>query len=261
MSDPAESSDRPTRDTPRAPDDEEFARAYADGFGEGIRSALKEVLQHVSRGHTAQELRILIESRLARVNEEIELKHKSLLGPPRRPAWGPLLRAPQPVGRAGTPPAPAGSLSGLLPSNSYLVKEQRPDRAIRMVEQSLPSYPRLVVVSLHPPKFSGQTDGATTTIKLGANVSSESGGEGSVSPGEIGGRLRAPTEASGGAIVFLDALEYLVTENGVEMIARFVNWLVAQVQTTGSALVVSLDPSALDLKDLSRLQRAFNIVL
>ncbi|MFZ1024271.1 MAG: DUF835 domain-containing protein, partial [Thermoplasmata archaeon] len=163
--------------------------------------------------------------------------------------------------RMSPPPPSAGATGGLLPSNSYLVKEQRPERAIRMVEQALPSFPRLVVVSLHPPTFSGQTDAATTTIKLGANQSSEPGGEGSVSPGEIGGRLRAPTEASGGALIFLDGLEYLVTENGLEMIARFVNWLVAQVQTTGSALVVSLDPSALDLKDLSRLQRAFNIVL
>jgi hypothetical protein len=261
VSDPAESSDRPSREGPRSPDDEEFARAYADGFGDGIRSALKEVLQHVSRGHTAQELRILIESRLARVSEEVELKHKSLLGPPRRPAWGPLLRAPQPVGRGAPPSAPSGPASALLPSNSYLVKEQRPDRAIRMVEQGLASFPRLVVVSLHPPAFSGQNAAATTTIKLGANVAGESGSEASVSPGEIGGRLRAPTEAGGGAIVFLDSLEYLVTENGLEMIARFVNWLVAQVQSTGSVLVVSLDPSALDLKDLSRLQRAFNIVL
>ena len=85
--------------------------------------------------------------------------------------------------------------------------------------------------------------------------------EGPQLPGEIGGRLRAPTQADGGAIVFLDALEFLVTENGLEMTSRFVNWLVGQVQTTRSALVVSLDPSALDLKDLSRLQRAFNIVL
>jgi Protein of unknown function (DUF835) len=262
VSDPEESGDRPSRDTERSPGDEESARAYADGFGEGIRSALKEVLQHVSRGHTAQELRILIESRLARVSEEIELKRKSLLGPPRRPAWGPLLRAPQPTIRPENPPTPSAVAGGgLLPSNSYLVKEQRPDRAVRMVEQALSSFPRLVIVSLHPPTFAGETAGVTTTIKLGGNSPGETGGEGSLSPGEIGGRLRGPTEAKGGALVFLDSLEYLVTENGLEMTTRFVNWLVAQVQTTRSALVVSLDPSALELKDLSRLQRAFNIVL
>ena len=70
------------------PADEEFARTYAAGYEEGVRSALREVLQHASRGHTAQELRILIESRLARLSEEVELKRKGLLAPPRRPAWG-----------------------------------------------------------------------------------------------------------------------------------------------------------------------------
>ncbi len=261
MSDPGDSGDPAAREAERPPADEEFARAYSDGFGDGIRSALKEVLQHVSRGHTAQELRILIESRLARVAEEVELKHKSLLGPPRRPAWGPLLRAPQPTLRPTNSSFVSGMDGEIVPSSSYLVKEQRPERALRLVEQALGSFPRLVVISLHPPAFSGAKAGSTTTIKLGGIAGGESAEGGSPSPGEIGGRLRAPTQADGGAIVFLDALEFLVTENGLEMTSRFVNWLVGQVQTTRSALVVSLDPSALDLKDLSRLQRAFNIVL
>ena len=62
----------PARDDAPRPD-EEYARTYADGYEEGVRSALREVLQHASRGHTAQELRILIESRLARLEEEVEL--------------------------------------------------------------------------------------------------------------------------------------------------------------------------------------------
>jgi Protein of unknown function (DUF835) len=260
VSDPAESEASAPPEASRAADDQEFARAYADGFGEGIRSALKEVLQHVSRGHTAQELRILIESRLARVSEEVELKHKSLLAPPRRPAWGPLLRTPQTPGHSTIPSVP--TVTGrLLPSNSYLVKEQRPERAVRMVEQALNAFPRLAVVSLHPPNFASVDPAHTTVLKLGGNLPGEPGGEGSLSPGEIGGRLRAPMEAAGGAIVFLDSLEYLVTENGLELVTKFVNWLVGQIQSTGSALVVSLDPSSLDLKDLSRLQRAFNNVL
>ncbi|MCI4318467.1 MAG: hypothetical protein L3J96_08005, partial [Thermoplasmata archaeon] len=95
MSDPAqEPSGTPGRAA--TPPDEESANAYADGYGEGLREAFREVLQHASRGHTAQELRILIESRLARWREDVEVKRKSLLGPPRRPSWGPLLRPPVP---------------------------------------------------------------------------------------------------------------------------------------------------------------------
>jgi hypothetical protein len=72
--------------------------------------------------------------------------------------------------------------------------------------------------------------------------------------------LREPTEAPGGALVYLDALEFLATEHSLETTLRFVQWLGHQVSTTGSALLASVDPRALDLKDLSRLERAFQAV-
>jgi hypothetical protein len=86
-------------------------------------------------------------------------------------------------------------------------------------------------------------------------------GGGHLTPGEISGRLRAPTEQPGGAIVYVDALEFLATEHTLELTLRFVNWLVRQAQDTGSALIVSFDPRSLDLKDASRLERAFQSVV
>jgi len=45
------------------------------------------------------------------------------------------------------------------------------------------------------------------------------------------------------------------------MTVKFATWLVTQVQETGSALLVSFDPRALDVRDVSRLERAFETVL
>jgi hypothetical protein len=250
--------------TPPPPDteppaDEDFARTYAAGYEEGVRSGLREVLQHTSRGHTAQELRILVESRLARLEEEVELKRRSLLAPPRRPAWNSLLRAPQ-AARAWTPTF-GGSTSATLrmgPGRSLLVKEDRPARALEILRASVHDYPRAAIVSLRPPELPGVSKERRLDIMPNG---SELANGAKLSPGEIGGHLREPTEAAGGALVYIDALEYLSGEYGLELTLKFANWVVGQVETTGSALIVSFDRRSLDTRELSRLERAFQAVV
>lgn len=240
------------------PEDEEYARTYAAGYEEGVRSGLKEVLQHASRGHTAQELRILIESRLARLDEEVELKRRSLLGPPRRPAWNSLLRAPQPA-RVWVPtfggPAPAPTHLG--PGRSLLVREERPARALEILRANVQEFPRAVLVSLRPPELPGVSkERRIDIVPNGADVAG-----GRLSPGEIGGHLREPTESPGGAIVYLDALEYLVGEYGLDLTLKFAQWAVAQIEQTSSALIVSFDRRSLDPREMSRLERPFQTVV
>jgi Protein of unknown function (DUF835) len=254
--------DGPTR-TPAGDDpiDEEYARTYAAGYEEGVRSALRELLGHVSRGHTPAELRMLVESRLARLSEEVELKRRSLLAPPRQPAWAALLRAP-----AAARPwlAPVGSSPHLgevrvAAGRSLLIKEERPQRALEVLQEGARQFPRVVVVSLHPPELPGIPPDHRLVVPVAAGA--DRPGVAPLGPGEISGRLREPTEAPGGALVYVDALEYLATEHTLEMTLRFVHWLVNQVSETGSALLVSFDPRSIDLKDLSRLERAFQSVV
>jgi hypothetical protein len=241
------------------PADEEFARTYAAGYEEGVRSALREVLQHAARGHTAQELRILVESRLARLDEEVELKRRSLLAPPRRPAWGSLLRAPQPA-RPWAPPFGTGAAPALRvgPGRSVLIREERPSRAVDLLRAAAHDFPRCAIVSLRPPELPGVSPERRVDV---VPSGSEPAGGGRLSPGEIGGHLRGPTESSGGALVYVDALEYLSGEYGFDVTLKFVQWLVGQVEQTGSGLVVSFDRRSLDSREQSRLERPFQTVV
>lgn len=250
----------PAEETP--PADEEYARSYAAGFEEGARGALRETLEHISHGHSPQEIRMLTASRLARLPEEVELKRKSLLSPPRRPAWGSLLRPPAPA-RPWTGPAPAASAPTikLLPGRSLLVREERPVRAVEILRANSTAFPRVAVVSVRPPDVPGLAAGHRIDLTLGGSGTPEDPDQGRLSPGEISGRLRDPTEASGGALVYVDALEYLATEHTLETTLKFVHWLVTQAHETGSALLVSFDPRSLDVRDVSRLERAFETVV
>ena len=247
----------PAEDEP--PADEEFARTYAAGYEEGVRSALREVLQHAARGHTAQELRILVESRLARLDEEVELKRRSLLAPPRRPAWGSLLRAPQPT-RPWNPPIGSGPAAPLRvgPGRSVLVREERPVRGVELLRTAVHDFPRCAIVSLRPPELPGLS--SDRRVDIVPNSSDRVGGQ-RLSPGEIGGHLRAPTEAPGGALVYVDALEYLAGEYGLDLTLKFVQWLVGQIEQTGSAVIVSFDPRSADAREMSRVERPFQSVV
>jgi Protein of unknown function (DUF835) len=250
----------PPEETP--PADEEYVRAYAAGYEEGVRNALRETLEHISRGHTPQEIRMLTASRLARLPEEAEMKRKSLLSPPRRPAWGSLLRPPAPPRAwSGTAPPASAPAFRLRAGRSLLVREERPARAVEILRANASSFPRLAVVSMRPPEVPGFAAGQRLDLTLGSSGTSADPDAGHLSPGEISGRLRDPTESAGGALVYVDALEFLATEHSLETTLKFVHWLVTQAQETGSALLVSFDPRSLDVRDMSRLERAFESVI
>ncbi len=251
----------PTPPPEGASAEEEYARTYAAGYEEGVRNALREVLGHVSRGHTTAELRMLVESRLARIKEEVDFKRRSMTAPPRQPAWGSLLRPPTAARPWITPvgPVPALAPVRLTAGRCLLVREERPARALEVLRANTAAFPRVAMVSLHPPVTPGLAPASRVEVSLSG--AADGSGSGPPSPGEISGQLRAPTEAPGGALVYVDALEFLTTENSLDMTLRFVNWLVGQVRDTGSALLVSFDPRSLEVKDSSRLERAFQNVL
>ena len=212
------------------------------------------MLQHASRGHTASELRLLIESRLARVRDDVELKRKSVLSPPRRPSWGAMLRPPNPPATGPAPGRPEAATVG--PGDSFLFREERPTRALALVVANAGRFPRTVVASLRPPTLPGVPPDRITFVRVGtSNV------DGALSdPGQLAGAIRSAIEAPGGALVYLDAFETLATEAGTETMLKFVTWLTGEAGSTGSAVVVSLDPGSLDATVVSRLQRSFKSV-
>ncbi len=243
---------RPLRAPPAA--DEEWAEAYSEGYGEGLREAFREMLQHASRGHTAQELRLLIESRLARLREDIDVKRKSLLAPPRRTILGPMFRS-------GPAPAAPGA-PAVRPSTSYLVFEERPERALQLLRAGAAQFPRVIVVSFHPPDVAGVPPDRLRILPVGVTGVGGPSADGSLSAPVIAGRIREAAGAEGGALVYVDALEVMSTgDGGTEAMLRFVQWAAGEVARTRSALVVSAGPQSFDERTKSLLQRAFTQVL
>ena len=206
---------------------------------------------------------MLAEGRLVRLPEEVETKRKGLLAPPRRTAWSAILRPLPPPSAARAWSAPVG---GPRPSvrpergQGLLVREERPAKALEILRATAAAYPRLVVVSLHPPEVPGVVPAHRVDLSP-RGAAAPDGSVGRLGLSELGGRLKEPTEAPGGALVYIDALEYYVGEEGAETMLRAVHWLLAQMQATRSALLVSCNTRSMDATSGVRLERAFPAVL
>jgi hypothetical protein len=246
----------------RSAGDSEYAEAYAQGYGEGLRESLREMLQHASRGHTATELRILIESRLARVPEDIDLKRKSMTGPPRRPSWGSLLRSPA----ASAPPATPDPFphSDPLPlwrlRTAYLFTEERPRRGREFALRVAADHPVVLWVSLQEPPAIGR-GAAEGFTALRPTVRATPDGRGaSLGPPEISSEINRATEGGSRVLVYLDVLETLATEFQADVAVRFAAWLAAWAREHEATAVVSVDAKALPEMEFRRLQKAFDVV-
>lgn len=247
---------RPQEPRSSSSPDEAYADGFAEGYSEGLREAFKEILQHASRGHTAQELRLLVESRLSRIPEDVEVKRKGLLAPPRRPSWGPLLRPP---GSTVSPPSPAPG-SVVLPGKTSLFLEPRPKRALSCLAASHGKFPAVVALCQFSPEPIGVPESKVEVIRFASAQEDPGQGSAGLNPSQALGRVRSAIERGGSVLVYLDALEFLVTEYSANGALQFVNWLTAQVANSPNGLIVSADPGALEGRDLSRLQRSFNIL-
>ena len=240
-----------------APRDDEYIEGYAKGYAEGLREALRELRAHAARGASPQELRMLIESRLARIPEDVEVRRKGLLAPPRRTPWASLLRPPAtPVWtppRSTLPPAP------LTPGTSVLVREDRPARALEILRASAPLFRRVVLISQRPPVLEGIAPERVEAIAPAPYRADGGAAAGTLDPSAFAGRIREAV-AAGSALTYLDALEFLASEYSTDTTVRVVSWLVAEGVANGSAVLATLSPRTLESRDLTRVERAFDNV-
>lgn len=230
--------------------DEEYAETYLAGYAEGARSVLKELLGQASRGHTVGELRFLVQSRLAHLPEEVELRRRRLLAAPQTSPWAPVLP------RAG-PPRPWGAAPPalrILPGSQVLVREERPRRAVELTLEGAARFSRLLVISPDPPTFSGVPPAKVERFVVAA-------APGGATLEAIGGSVRGPLESREGALVYLDAVETIALQDGPETALRFVNWLLTYTRERPNAVVAAVHPRVLAAKDQGLLERAFQVVL
>lgn len=231
--------------------------SYSRGWGDGVRDALNYVSRLVVRGHTPQEIRVFVESRMSHLDEEVSLKRKTLLSSPSGIPVESLVRVTPRGANAPTAFPPA------VPGYSYLFLEENRLVARSFVKALLPSVGRTLAITRLPPDVRrlGPPQ-ELVMLHLGVETSSEEGVEpAESSPTQLTGKVdNFLTRTPAPATVYLEAFEYLSTTNGFDLATKFCYWLHGKVLQHRGILVVTVDPGALNSAMVATLGRDFNHV-
>lgn len=152
----------------------------------------------------------------------------------------------------------------LEPSFSYLIKDERADRAYAYFAKALSGGMKgFCVTRNYPPKIRAKFDIGDVIMIWLSNV----GKEDTLRPKDLE-KLSVSLEqfvsqaAEGqGRIVMLDGLEYLITNNSFLTVLRFVQSLRDQIAIKNAVLLMSLNPSTLDPHELNLLEKEVNVTL
>jgi isoleucyl-tRNA synthetase len=143
---------------------------------------------------------------------------------------------------------------GLQGGYSYLIKDDRSDRAYQMFVEELGKGGRgFCITRNYPIKIRGKYQLGETPIIWLSNV----GKEDSLRPKDLE-KLSYSLEqflGQGQGVVLLDGLEYLITNNNFLTVLRFVQSLRDQVAINNSVMLMVLNPSTLDQNELNLLEK------
>lgn len=232
--------------------------SYARGWGDGVRDGLHFVTRLVGRGHTSSEIRVFVESRLGHLEEEVRLKRKTLLSSPAGIPIESLVRV-QPRGTdlpASFPPA--------VPGYNYLFLEETRRVGRLFVRDLLPRVGRALAITRLPSEMRRMAKLEDLVIlHLGGEGATDEGVEGAESsPTQLTGRVDNFLNATPSpALVYLEAVEYLSTQNSFELTTKFVYWLHSKMQQHHGLLILSVDPGAFSRSQVATLERDFNHVV
>jgi len=156
-----------------------------------------------------------------------------------------------------------GNVPVLKSGSSYLFADKGVVRAFEALKRLLSEGRRgLVITRAHPNRVQ-QLYSLDCPVMWIAKTSKPTGGFISLEPTrlmKIHGTISDFIKANPGAVVLLDGLEYLITENGFGPVMKAIQLTNEEIAMTGAFLLVPVDPRTLETQQLGYLEREFSLV-
>lgn len=150
----------------------------------------------------------------------------------------------------------------LKSGSSYLFTDKGVVRAFEAFKRLISEGRRgLVITRTHPARVQ-QLHSLDCPMMWIAKASKPAGGVMSLEPTrlmKIHSTISDFIKANPGAVVLLDGLEYLVTENGFAAVMKAIQLTNEEVAMSGAFLLVPIDPRTLETQQLGLLEREFSL--
>jgi len=222
--------------------DDEPKKAFLKGYEEGLKAAWREIGSLTSRGYSSTELSVMAKSKMAVLYREVEAMAARLEGDE-----GPAL-----------PVAPTrASVAG---RGAYLVREPKADRIFELFASLVKAGSRGLCISrIHPEDIRARAAAADAGfIWLSKSPGKKTKGMAVVEPTALVDIASAVSEfasAGGNAVVLLEGIEYMISQNGFSSLQRFLQRVNEAIVLNESYLLVSANPSALKEQEYRLLAR------
>lgn len=167
-------------------------------------------------------------------------------------------KGPHPEGQSEV--HPFNELPELQKSHIYLVEEEKPELSYRMLVNALAQgLPGLCVTRVYPEILNQRFDLTNCTLLWLSNA----GKDETIRPRNLE-RLSLVLEqffSEVKGVVFLDGIEYLITNNDFVTVLRLMQSIRDQVALNEAIMIISLNPSTLGYQELNLLEREMDSVL
>ncbi|MCU0861002.1 MAG: DnaA/Hda family protein [Methanomassiliicoccales archaeon] len=172
-----------------------------------------------------------------------------------------LERAQEILGMEPPKPQRKPARSELADGHSYLVEEDKPDLAHRLLlAKAREGYSALGIVRGHPKTLRARGGDADLTLLWLTDRESEK--ERTVPPSleRLVSIIEAFVEEKRRTVVLLDDIQYLVSNNSFEGVVRFLRNVVDNISERSAVFMVSLSPDSLGPQERSILEREMEVL-
>lgn len=234
--------------------EEDFSKGYIKGYKEGLQKAWEELVKLTSKGYTPKELQIMFKSSQSMLMQSVDAKIAEI-----EKSLGKKLFSEEKA------EAPKGqTLAPMSPGMSICFKEDRPERGPEIVRELLARGSKLLSISrMHPDQlrtrfgFEGEMIWLTKSETSSESKTPEEHID-FVSPNNLpvlADAIQQFLVNTSNGVIFLEGIEYLSTQNDFKGVLRFVQLINEQVLLRKGILILSANPSTMDTREFSLIER------
>jgi Protein of unknown function (DUF835) len=225
---------------------QDYYRGYVKGYEQGLNQAWDELIGLTTKGFSSREIQVMAKSKRQSVDQMVKDLKLDI-----RDETGIDLTTRSTVKVSGTK---------VLPGNAYIIEGNSATRALTIMNDLTSDGTRgMCILRSFPGNFQGAINECIAPFWL---TKHENGGRDdglypTFSPSEM---AKIVTETKKfmmeeeSRVVLLEGIEYLIVQNDLNGVLKFLQALVDQVVITKSVLLLAIYPAAMDDRALSNLK-------